>query len=64
MISKNFKINKFNNDNIHEDYLSKIVYAFQENPNLKLVSSRIQKFGYAHDEYVLPEYSYKRLFPF
>lgn len=48
-------------DNIHEDYLSKIVYAFQENPNLKLVSSRIQKFGYAHDEYVLPEYSYKRL---
>lgn len=48
-------------DKIHSTYLEKIVKAFFENPELELVTSRIQFFGAKNTEYILPDYSYKKL---
>jgi glycosyltransferase involved in cell wall biosynthesis len=47
-------------DKIYPSYLEKINKAFFNNPNLKLVGSRIQFFGAKNTEYVLPVYSYKK----
>lgn len=47
-------------DKIHPSYLEKINSAFNNNPNLKLIGSRIQFFGAKNTEYILPIYSYKK----
>ncbi|CAN1537966.1 WcaA Glycosyltransferases involved in cell wall biogenesis [Flavobacteriaceae bacterium] len=46
-------------DKIQPIYLEKINKAFYDNPELKLVSSRIQFFGAKNTEYILSDYSYK-----
>lgn len=48
-------------DKINMLYLEKIVNHFEANPNLKVISSRIQFFGFKNTEYVLPEYEYKKI---
>lgn len=48
-------------DKIHPNYLIKINSAFYDDPDLKLVCSRIQFFGAKNTEYLLPDYSYKKL---
>lgn len=47
-------------DKIQPIYLEKINKAFYDNPELKLVGSRIQFFGTNNTEYFLPHYSYKK----
>lgn len=47
-------------DKIHKTYLQKICEAFQKNPYLELVSSKIQFFGALNNELVLPKYSFTK----
>lgn len=48
-------------DKIHSTFLEKIIKAFSKNPQLELVTSRIQFFGEKNNEMVLPDFSYKKL---
>ena len=48
-------------DKIHYSYVEKIVQVFSNNPEVELVSSRIQFFGALHKELQLPTYNYKRI---
>lgn len=48
-------------DKIHSHYLEKIVQAFFNNPELDLVTSRIQLFGVVNKELQLPTYNYNRI---
>jgi glycosyltransferase involved in cell wall biosynthesis len=48
-------------DKIHSTYLEKIIKAFSENPELELVTSRIQFFGASDEELKLPNYLYKKM---
>ena len=48
-------------DKIHSRYLEKICKAFSENPEVKVVTSRIQLFGASNKELKLPDYSYKKI---
>ncbi|MWB94507.1 glycosyltransferase [Flavobacterium sp. GA093] len=48
-------------DKIHSAYLENIIKAFSKNPEIELVTSRIQFFGASDDELKLPNYNYKKL---
>jgi glycosyltransferase involved in cell wall biosynthesis len=48
-------------DKIHSTFLEKIIKAFLKNPDLELVTSRIQFFGVKNNEMLLPDFSYKKL---
>ncbi|GAA3614065.1 glycosyltransferase [Flavivirga amylovorans] len=48
-------------DKIHPSFLEKIIQAFNNNPSLELVCSRIQLFGVKNEELILPNYNYNQL---